>query len=1111
MNGTTPKSDLPKGKKRLFLNNNSMMESPGQSSAAVSPGDGFKVFVKLKPPPKGLKLVPSQLKLYQIFKSSVIVNLEDAQQDPSKNVDVVGKRFQFQEAFGGGITQKEVFERAVKPQVMNLMNNQDGAVMAYGSTNSGKSHSLQGPPADPGLIFRALEMIFTQIEPSTVPNYRPTGYNTVETLDSEKKNSTAALKKRILSPLRRDQVNPFSRFLERIADYYPGGLRLGPQHEVWMSCLEIREENYWDLLLPEDERTSEPLEFHINPKGQTFVKGLTHLHVMSVAEARDVLVVAKINSKRLNSMRSNPTISTIKSHCIFNVILLKYQEMNNPRGVQMSRISFCDLAAHQESPVIEPSLLALLKSLRALYLHLGFSNKSPEYFTPSKLTGLFRNPLTGSSSLSLIVHVNPDPGAYKDTHAVLHSTAITTEILTKVRIVNPLRVRTSLIRLGIDEDFSHDDNLTAEKVEELLTSFKLEQEFYRHLHLNTTIQTTKMIIEKYTLMMNKIDKCIRKKLEATPSGQPEDPEVVETRKTCVDNLKSIFQYLEENKSSKELRLADDEEELREISSRLPPGFGGSIPEGVNPEIFCLRMIQKRKDQDRRMTDLSKSLNEAGDQLGIVHRGHLEIERKLGEVERKYVGLKVLNDMDGIINRHVKDSQRREDRLQGLRKMEDKMELQKERLRIYGNQWGISFDDWVEMEQLGEDRRDFDDEKAAESSGDGRLQGLGALNEDLMGGRAELSDDVHEGILQELAAELETPAGTGDETDDIVDEGKEIENITSQGAVRDITEGEEANGSNQMHLEVMEELETRLESFKQVNQEDLITTSSMGIHEAKEEGSEVSDRQETGLDTLGAVQGVDGFNGAGVHPPGAIDGFTERGNYFSDMQLEIMGKLEIGLECSNHLDTLNHEINMSSEIGTAEIEISTEINEQSINQTPKTVIDHVVRSSESNAAGIPAAEESSSSGASTSARIPHQGPGDVQEQLKELKSLCGGDNSVRDVTRTTESDPESPKFVPQSELDVQDVEKPLKKFKGKKKDHLSLVGSSQPPVNNREFEELFSKDEDEGEDGSIAQTRRSKRIQMASLKKSRLNYADEGNIPLRRSDRKKNSNSTIRQP
>jgi kinesin family protein 5 len=54
--------------------------------------------------------------------------------------------YSFDSVFGGQASQAEVYELTTQPIVSKVFSGYNGAVMAYGQTASGKTHTMQGPP-----------------------------------------------------------------------------------------------------------------------------------------------------------------------------------------------------------------------------------------------------------------------------------------------------------------------------------------------------------------------------------------------------------------------------------------------------------------------------------------------------------------------------------------------------------------------------------------------------------------------------------------------------------------------------------------------------------------------------------------------------------------------------------------------------------------------------------------------------------------------------------------------------------------------------------------------------------------------------------------------------
>lgn len=69
------------------------------------------------------------------------------------------RRFEFDRVFGPRATQEDVFEDT-KPLIRSVVDGFNVCIFAYGQTGSGKTHTMQGTPASPGVMVRALHELF---------------------------------------------------------------------------------------------------------------------------------------------------------------------------------------------------------------------------------------------------------------------------------------------------------------------------------------------------------------------------------------------------------------------------------------------------------------------------------------------------------------------------------------------------------------------------------------------------------------------------------------------------------------------------------------------------------------------------------------------------------------------------------------------------------------------------------------------------------------------------------------------------------------------------------------------------------------------------------------
>jgi hypothetical protein len=134
--------------------------------AAVEP---VQVFVRIRPEPL---CDPSDTKrtvaidkcLHIIDDKTLRFSPPDAIYGMRKGVPAVDdKIYSFDGVFGENATQDLIYER-VKNNVRATVNGYNTTIFAYGSTGSGKSYTMTGTTAQPGIIPRAISEVFAYIE-----------------------------------------------------------------------------------------------------------------------------------------------------------------------------------------------------------------------------------------------------------------------------------------------------------------------------------------------------------------------------------------------------------------------------------------------------------------------------------------------------------------------------------------------------------------------------------------------------------------------------------------------------------------------------------------------------------------------------------------------------------------------------------------------------------------------------------------------------------------------------------------------------------------------------------------------------------------------------------
>ncbi|BDA50338.1 probable Kinesin-like protein KIF22 at N-terminal half [Coccomyxa sp. Obi] len=344
-----------------------------------------------------------------------------------------GQTYNFSRVFGEDTAQEQFFQASAQPMVRQLMQKQISSVMiAYGISAAGKTYTIEGTKAHPGVLPLSLEMVFEEVKASAQP----------------------------LSV----RVSHYEVYNENIFDLLdePAPGALGPR-----PALKLKEDS----------------------KGRVFVAGLSEVEVGTVEQAMEIL---RRSSRARQKAATALNYGSSRSHSIFSLAVFGPPDANDAAsdagegpfaGAQFAltgggggglaadaglwgRLSFVDLAGSEraartgnvgarlkESVAINSSLMTLGRCLEALRWNQQHrtseprlvpyreSKARPPLLAPiSHVTHLFRDVLHGWGQILLCVNVSPAACDYDETARVLRYAALATQIGTAARAEPPLRV-----------------------------------------------------------------------------------------------------------------------------------------------------------------------------------------------------------------------------------------------------------------------------------------------------------------------------------------------------------------------------------------------------------------------------------------------------------------------------------------------------------------------------------------------------------------------------------------------------------------------------------------------------------------------------------------------
>ncbi|OWR51620.1 hypothetical protein KGM_200599 [Danaus plexippus plexippus] len=502
----------------------------------------------------------------------------------------VSKMFTFSHIFGPDTSQKEIFENVVKENLKKLPEGNSFTLLTYGASGSGKTFTLMGTVASPGLVPRSLEYVFKVVGAAQTPVYKPSESGADKLSHAQQEYELQWVKRLHVSAPHKDKYRRMSVQLRNdLTSHYDLSNR--HRHYVWVSFIEIYNEGIYDLLAPGERRNAQKLAIREDSSGNVYVKGATQAFVRSGEEAYDVMVAGKHN---LQVAATGVHAQSSRSHCIFTITMLT--EGDGVVGV--SHVRLCDLAGCEraartrntgarmcESRAINSSLHVLERCLRALRRK---GAKAPTRlvipYRESKLTRLLGSGLSGArgEAVSMVVTLNPSPEYANETRHVLQLAAVAKDIQINNTISDypssledtsqdtTIGFNAEIMRLRSENERLHFELVQAQsRNKELLANMEQRQaagaETMRELVSEAREITANYYEEQIKSLRDEMAEMAEEyesRLNATQLSKPETPSRNIDAK--VNHLMTEIAILEEKLQAEKLARARAEEEVQHL-------------------------------------------------------------------------------------------------------------------------------------------------------------------------------------------------------------------------------------------------------------------------------------------------------------------------------------------------------------------------------------------------------------------------------------------------------------------------------------------------------------------------------------------------------------------
>lgn len=271
------------------------------------------------------------------------------------------KRYAFDHAFGPEAGTEELFQATAKPLLDAVLRAYNATVLAYGSTGAGKTFTMIGTTASPGVMLRTVGALF-------------------------------------------DKAAELS---------YSGSAR----PSVRCSFIEVYNESLRDLLSADGREGY--LDLREDPRRGMCVSGVTETFAESHAEVMELL---RMGNQHRTTEPTAMNVTSSRSHAVLQVSVEQQREEQS-RDILLGKLSLIDLAGSErasqtenrgarliEGANINKSLLALGNCINALA-----SGHSFVPYRDSKLTRLLKDSLGGNCRTVMVANISPSHVSYEDT------------------------------------------------------------------------------------------------------------------------------------------------------------------------------------------------------------------------------------------------------------------------------------------------------------------------------------------------------------------------------------------------------------------------------------------------------------------------------------------------------------------------------------------------------------------------------------------------------------------------------------------------------------------------------------------------------------------------
>ncbi|KAI8359078.1 kinesin motor domain-containing protein [Choanephora cucurbitarum] len=408
------------------------------------------------------------------------------------------ERYRFTRVFREEIDQQTFFNETCLELVKDTLHGKNALIFAYGVTNSGKTFTMLGKEgSQAGLLPRTMNTIFSSIQHYQGNiKVKPVMHNSLQPYDDDMEENRHLYIRLQEEVDTEDSDMPDQEIQQDVEEEIEiPKIDIDPdfQYAVWISFVEIYNEQLFDLFLPPQTKSKQqkrqplPLKYDQH----TGHKYIGDTHLVRVYTAKQAETMIKLGQKNRQVFSTLMNQSSSRSHSVFTVYLVRYSA-HAPEYATLSKLSLVDLAGSEryrntnstgqrlkEAGNINKSLMVLGQCMEVLRMNqvkmeMG---KAPSLvpFRHSKLTELFKSSFEGDGKAAIIVNVNPVDTGFDENNHVMKFAAVAKDVMTwsqpklQHALDVPKHILTSSLPIASDDEEEEGDD------DEALTDHMIHQ------------------------------------------------------------------------------------------------------------------------------------------------------------------------------------------------------------------------------------------------------------------------------------------------------------------------------------------------------------------------------------------------------------------------------------------------------------------------------------------------------------------------------------------------------------------------------------------------------------------------------------------------------------